>query len=548
MGEHQLRDLACKEQIYQLTLPGLPARFPPLNTLDIAFRRGLVRAAAVAAVIVAVVSLLALTAVRQARRAVEQQHRAEQREQEVRHDLYAADMNLAQQAYDDGTTGRMKRLLEQHRPVLGQPDLRGFEWRYLWRLSQGGRPLILRGLTGGMVRAAFSPDGRRLATASTDQSVSRKRKVTVRLWGLPTRGTVGMAQGRKGPMTAAAQRVIASLEGGEVEDIAFSPDGNTLALVGTNHTLKLWSLITKKLAIVPERLKDKTLAVAFSPDGRTIATGSQDGTAMLWDLATKRATAALRDVARADDGPINALAFSPDGKILAMGTWSGAVEFWNIATGREVAPPLVAHAYIIRALAFSPDGKTLVTAGQDNNVRLWNTTTWRYMLALKGHKGSIYSVAFAPNGDTLATAGEDETVRLWPSATLAEADAPKLNRRGVKMAEAQPIVKIAHTIIQQAIKDGASEVRIGTGPKRQGTWVSFVIQGVTHGVMELPGHTHPPLIARYKEMADMDANEQSAPQHGRIAVSHSGKDYDLDVHSKPHPEGEQIWFTIQAKE
>jgi len=116
------------------------------------------------------------------------------------------------------------------------------------------------------------------------------------------------------------------------------------------------------------------------------------------------------------------------------------------------------------------------------------------------------------------------------------------------MPEDQPIVRIAHTIIQQAIKDGASEAQVGTGPKRQGTWVAFVINGVRHGIMELPGDHYGPLVARYKEIADMDVDEQNAPQHGHIAVSHGGKDYDLDVHSVPMPDGEQIGFTIQARE
>src|SRR5436309_3152095 len=107
LGEHRLRDLPHREEIFQLVPLGLPCEFPPLNTLDVAFRRGLVRAAAVAAVIVAVVLSLALLAVSQAHRANQQRHAAEHQRrlaeegrQTLRRYLYAAQMNLAEQDWN----------------------------------------------------------------------------------------------------------------------------------------------------------------------------------------------------------------------------------------------------------------------------------------------------------------------------------------------------------------------------------------------------------------------------------------------------------------
>jgi WD40 repeat protein len=79
-------------------------------------------------------------------------------------------MNLANRAWDDASVGRMVELLELHRPQPGQPDLRNFEWFYLDRLCHSDL-LTFQGHSSGVCSLAFSPDGKRLASASKDQTV-----------------------------------------------------------------------------------------------------------------------------------------------------------------------------------------------------------------------------------------------------------------------------------------------------------------------------------------------------------------------------------------
>src|SRR5262249_30984676 len=170
LGEHRLRDLAYREAIYQLLPPGLKSDFPPLNTLDVAFRRGLVRAASAAAVVLVAMGALAIAAVYQAREARRQQHRAEQQAEGRRRDLYVQSMNVAQQAVDEGNRGRAWDLIQQQTPGRGQTDLRGWEWRYFWRRCQSDAFLTLPDTQpdGGV---AFSPDGRTLAVMARDRTV-----------------------------------------------------------------------------------------------------------------------------------------------------------------------------------------------------------------------------------------------------------------------------------------------------------------------------------------------------------------------------------------
>jgi type II secretory ATPase GspE/PulE/Tfp pilus assembly ATPase PilB-like protein len=109
----------------------------------------------------------------------------------------------------------------------------------------------------------------------------------------------------------------------------------------------------------------------------------------------------------------------------------------------------------------------------------------------------------------------------------------------------QAIVRISHTIIQQAIQDHASEITVE--PRAADVTVLFRVNGVIEEKMKLPAALRGPLIARYKQMADMDLDRQDPPQQGRIAISMAGRDYDLDARSEPAPTGERIVLVIHEK-
>jgi hypothetical protein len=89
--------------------------------------------------------------------------RAQQNEAAARERLYAADINLAHQALLSDNLRQARALLQNHVPQPGQPDLRGFEWRYLWQQCQGEELFSLPGDTKMATVLAFSPDNRHLA-------------------------------------------------------------------------------------------------------------------------------------------------------------------------------------------------------------------------------------------------------------------------------------------------------------------------------------------------------------------------------------------------
>ena len=123
-----------------------------------------------------------------------------------------------------------------------------------------GQVTTLAGHAYGIGAAAFSPDGRTLATGSDD--------ATVRLWDLATGQTT----------------IILTPHGGYVVSVAFSPDGRTLASASIDRTVRLWDPATGQPTATLFGHTELVTSAAFSPDGHTLATASRDGTVRLWDL------------------------------------------------------------------------------------------------------------------------------------------------------------------------------------------------------------------------------------------------------------------------
>jgi WD40 repeat protein len=312
----------------------------------------------------------------------------------------------------------------------------------------------LRGHSGGVVSARFSPDSKRLTSVAVQfdlvkifQGAARLEDVTsceARVWDLATGQPTeylpdytALALAPDGKLAATAElkgtvkvwaspardRELFALPAlpGIVGGLGFSPDSHLLAvgwraldLAGLKQGeksqeqamtkgLKLWDVRTGKEVLT---LKDCG-TFTFSPDGRRLAAARQDRAICLWDLEKNQELATLRGHTHL----VEAVRFSPDGQRLATASQDRTARVWDLATSKELLT-LRGHADSVTDVLFSEDGKQLFTTGRDAAIKVWNIATGPEFRELRGHIGVINQVAFAPDGRRLASVGLDGA-RLW---------------------------------------------------------------------------------------------------------------------------------------
>jgi len=347
---------------------------------------------------------------------------------------------------------------------------------HVWNLAAGGDPVVIRKAHDhSLVGLAFTDDGRELITSGAGIKFIKDEKgqtkdielPQIRFWrvgdgqmlrelapqGVERQGGFVLSQDGATLVTSYRDRLLVwDLASGRVirsivvdrnparpqyGEIAFSPDGRTLAVLRGDHKVHLLDFATgKPLFPEPEGHKDGVLSLAFAPDGQFLATSGADGTVRLWETAGGDHR---RRLDLGEQGWAWSTCFSPDGRALAAaGEYSvpgvrdhrGIARLWDLPDGRLRHELRLDHRATHVALA--PDGRRVAVAAWSsgmmpgggeqlgNMIHVFDSLDGRKVAELRGHTSKIQAIAFAPDGATIVSACADMTFRFWDPATGGE--------------------------------------------------------------------------------------------------------------------------------
>ncbi len=344
----------------------------------------------------------------------------------------------------------------------------------LWDTATGQEVDRLVGHTSGVNSLVFWPDGKKLASASSDR--------TIRIWDLSTRTCVDTLRGHRkqaGPVTLMPdhQTLLSGCRDGsvclwdtsvnhlprqpriDIQDAdVWAFEAGSRSVVCFNHR----GLVTRWKGTnfeIPEPLLEtgrKTnngFAWCFSNDGRRLALGS-DGLVEVWDVPRRALWQRLTNF----NGLMRAVKFFAGGnRLLTLSVKEQIIDEWDLTTASKVqswpAPPKNLHYalspderhcvllgfagdVVLRDLAgkittklnldirkshdgnYSPDGRLLAVPSSLGFARIWDAATWKQVETLGGFFSSVWGTVFLPDGSRLAVAaGDREAIRLYDTST-----------------------------------------------------------------------------------------------------------------------------------
>jgi DNA-directed RNA polymerase subunit RPC12/RpoP len=274
----------------------------------------------------------------------------------------------------------------------------------IWDLETGLCRTTLRGHTHDVNSVVITPDGRKVLSASDDN--------TIRIW------------------DPHAERQLFRLENhtARVLGLALTPDGRVLLSASGDKTVGVWNLGSREQLRSLSGHTGEVWCVSVSRDGSRAVSGSSDRTLKLWNTETGECLRTLEghlDI-------VHSVKITPDAKFAVSGSSDKTLRVWDLEAGKCLGT-LEGHQRHVLSIALSPDGTLVASTGWlDETVRLWNWRSGACLQVLRhGELWSPTTVTFSPSGSRLMVGSHGGTIEIFRLTRAHAAPSPEATRRYV---------------------------------------------------------------------------------------------------------------------
>jgi WD40 repeat protein len=208
--------------------------------------------------------------------------------------------------------------------------------------------------------------------------------------------------------TGLIRQTIISHDAQRVQSVAITPDGRRIISGAEDGKVKVWDLHTGRLmnsfSIHEEWVNDLVVIL----DGKHVVSGSGDTTIKVWQIETGHVEQIFRD----HDRFVLAVAITEDGKWVASGSVDGLLKLWNLKTG-QLEKSFMAHTDRITSLTIIDDLNQIFSGSWDGTIKVWNLASGELEYTLHDPGTKILALAKLPDGSHIVSTSSDETVKVW---------------------------------------------------------------------------------------------------------------------------------------
>jgi WD40 repeat protein len=270
----------------------------------------------------------------------------------------------------------------------------------VWEVGSSGRGIAnLQASADPLVSVSVASDGRSIITGSNANPRS-----TMMLWDIDTGAVIGYLEGHND----------------QINDVAYSPDGMTIATASDDFDIILWDAEDFE---IQQRLAGHNAGVytlAYSSDGSLLASGGDDGYIFVWGAATGEVRGEFSIEHAHIEGKfarVDAVAFMPNGTQIAAGLDDSRVVIVDL--NGNLIKEFKQHQRRILSLAVSPDGRYIVSGAAEGETLLWNIEQGTVEKELIGQTERVLALAFSSDGSRIISGADQGRILAWDTASGA---------------------------------------------------------------------------------------------------------------------------------